>query len=112
MAEEIFQSDHLVIITSKIQIDAVQWRNYMVDNQNKWIRKNARILILTGIHGSSDGKLGPADYELVEDYEDQVDLIKRRYQSEIEENNIEFLVQDLGPFLSCESDEKVIIETY
>ena len=62
----------LVIITSKDEVDAFQWKKYLETNWERLIRKNAKILVLAGIHGEKDGQLGNLDHNLFEDYQRQI----------------------------------------
>ena len=63
--EDVFTAENLVIITSKIEIDHLQWRKYFMENWTKLVRKNSKILVLAGIHGVHDGKLGNLDKALL-----------------------------------------------
>jgi hypothetical protein len=56
-----FTAEGLVIITSKDEVSAFQWRKYVEKNWDDLKQKNAVILILAGIHGKQDGKLGNPD---------------------------------------------------
>ena len=68
-----FTAEGLVIITSKDEVSAFQWRKYIEKNWDDLKQKNAVILILAGIHGKQDGKLGNPDLGLLEDYQGQID---------------------------------------
>ena len=64
-----FASEHLVVITSKVAIDALQWRQYMIDNWTKLMRRNSKLLVLAGVHGDHHGKIGDSDKGLYGDFQ-------------------------------------------
>ena len=66
-------AEGLVIITSKDEVSAFQWRKNIEKNWDDLKQKNAVILILAGIHGKQDGKLGNPDLGLLKDYQGQID---------------------------------------
>ena len=55
--ENIFKTEQLVIVTSKIAIDHLEWRKYMLQNWSKLMRPKSKCLVLAGIHGNPDGSL-------------------------------------------------------
>ena len=71
--EKFFTAENLVIITSKDEVDAFQWRKYMEQNWDKLKQENAKLLVLAGVHGNQDGKLGNQDIGLLKDYQRQID---------------------------------------
>ena len=88
MAEEVFTAEHLVIITSQIAIDALQWRKYMSDHWSRLTRRDATILVLAGIHGEDDGAVGEEDAGLLKDYQKQIRVaIERHYFFRNDSNN-------------------------
>ena len=68
-----FTAEGLVIITSKDEVSAFQWRKYVEKNWDDLKQKHAVMLILAGIHGKQDGKLGNPDLGLLKDYQGQID---------------------------------------
>ena len=60
---EVFSIENTVIVTTNEEISARQTRSLLLNNWDKFFanRTNIRILILAGIHGYEDGKLGPVD---------------------------------------------------
>ena len=74
--EQVFTAEHLVIITSQVAIDALQWRKYIIDNWSKLMRKGSKLLVLAGIHGAADGTIGEGDQGLLEDYQRQIKFLK------------------------------------
>ena len=72
MSEEVFTAEDLVIITSQIAIDALQWRKYMTDHWARLTRRDATVLVLAGIHGEDDGEIGEEDPGLLKDYQKQI----------------------------------------
>ena len=75
MTEGVFTAEHLVIITSQIAIDALQWRKYMTDHWSRLTRRDATILVLAGIHGEDDGEVGKEDAGLLKDYQKQIRVV-------------------------------------
>ena len=68
-----FTAEGLVIITSKDEVSAFQWRKYIEKNWDDLKQKSAVMLILAGIHGKQDRKLGNPDFGLLKDYQGQID---------------------------------------
>ena len=60
------------------------------------MQRNTRLVILTGVHGDQDGKLGEFDKDFVKDCENQLRVLKRKKEKEIEEGEIQFKVEDVG----------------
>ena len=78
-----FSSEHLVVITSKTAIDALQWRKYIIDNWTKLMKKNSKLLVLAGVHGDSEGKIGNKDYGLFRDYQKAIKYLIEHKKSPI-----------------------------
>ena len=95
-SEPYFASERLVIITSSSEIEAPQWRQYLVTNWGRLTRRNSRILVLAGIHGERDGKIGPVDGGLLDDNKRQLRVLRKKLNREMEENNIEIILEDVG----------------
>ena len=98
MAEEVFAVENMVILTSKIEIDSNQWVHHMKnDYWNSLIKKNnARFLVLSGTHGKANGKLGDTDNGMLEDYKFAINGLKRDFERDITEYNIEIFLEDIG----------------
>ena len=63
----------------------------------KVMQRNTRLLVLTGVHGDQDGKLGEFDEDFVKSCEKQIGLLKnKKKKKEIEEGEIQFKVKDVG----------------
>ena len=109
---EVFAVENMVILTSKIEIDANQWICNM--KQYYWepiIRKNnTRFLILTGTHGQVDGKLGRKDYNMFLDYECAIKGLKEYFKDDINKYNIEIFLEDVGNYVEASkiSEEKLV----
>ena len=71
--DRFFSSENLAIITSKDEVDAFQWRKYIEKNWDDLKQKDAKLLVLAGIHGKQDGRLGSTDMGLLKDYQRQID---------------------------------------
>ena len=105
-----FTTDRLVILTSKLPIDCIQWSDYISDNWTRLMHKGSRFLVLTGCHGGSDGTIGRKDKFLFDMWEDQVELrLKRDFKKDIEEKNITITVEDIGKHMDDSS--KLIDDT-
>ena len=75
-----------------------KWKTFYTPRSGRdpWTRKNAKIIVLGGIHGYKDGRLGPIDEGLLEDNLGQVNLLKRNFEKELNENNISIVLVDVG----------------
>ena len=60
------------------------------------MHENTRLLILCGVHGHNDGRLGEQDNMFVKGSEAQVNRLRRDKGEEIEDKNIQFKVEDVG----------------
>ena len=95
---QVFSIENTVIITTNEEITARQTRSYLLNNWDKLTsnRTSIRILILAGIHGYEDGKLGPLDQGLQKDNESQIKVLKRKLKEDMEKRNIEIEAIDVG----------------
>ena len=114
---DVFSVESLVIISSNTAIQAHEWRNYLKEKWSTFCRQDARILILAGIHGNHDGKLGAEDEGLYDDNLGQVRLLKdkskRKFKDmarDMEEKNIKLDVVDVGKHNIVTSETKGINE--
>ncbi len=118
--ERFFTAESLVIITSKDEVDALQWKKYMEKNWDRLMQKNSKLLVLAGIHGEQDGKLGHLDVDLLQDYRRQIDYFMgknakkkppHQISQDIKEKNIQFALEDVSKsFKGTEMDEQKLIE--
>ena len=94
---QVFSIENTAIITTNEEITARQTRSYLLNNWEKLTsnRTSIRILILAGIHGYEDGKLGPVDQGLQKDNESQIKVLKRKLKK-MEKRNIEIEAIDVG----------------
>ena len=60
------------------------------------MHENTRLLILSGVHGNNDGRLGDREDKFVTSCEAQVKNLQKNKSEEIEANNIQFKVEDVG----------------
>ena len=51
----------MVILTSKREIDCLEWAENIRENWKSLMRKNTRFLVLAGIHGKCDDQFGGKD---------------------------------------------------
>ena len=79
---QVFSIENTAIITTNEEITARQTRSYLLNNWEKLTsnRTSIRILILAGIHGYEDGKLGPVDQGLQKDNESQIKSSEKKTQ--------------------------------
>ena len=109
--ERVFTTENCVILSSNIEIDSLQWQMHFRTKWNKLMRPNSKILVLAGIHGCKDGKLGSMDEGLFGEYEHQIEFLKRKHKKDIAKNNIEFVLENVGIHLNEKNlDKKKIIE--
>ena len=47
-----------VVISSTKMINMMQWRKYLASHWDRLMPENTRLLVLAGIHGQEDGRLG------------------------------------------------------
>ena len=70
---ESFGAQNDVIVVSRDEVESPEWFSYICRNgEHLTSRKNARILVLAGVHGASDGGMGEPDEELFQEAEGQV----------------------------------------
>ena len=110
MADNLFVTEQSTIITSKAEIDCLEWGDYMIANWNTLMQKNSKHLVLAGIHGKETGEIGNADAGLLEDYEEQISRLKRIFKNDIEKNNIDIVIEDIGFLDSCEGSENKLFD--
>ena len=60
------------------------------------MHENTRLLVLAGVHGTEDGRLGDREDTFVTSCEAQIELLRRQKAEEIEAKNIQFRVVDVG----------------
>ena len=60
------------------------------------MQENTRLLILSGVHGNDDGRLGDREDKFFSSCEAQVKNLQRNKSEEIKVNNIQFKVEDVG----------------
>ena len=113
MPNEIFNVENLVILTSKIEIDCNQWVDHIKNDYWKPLIKkiNTRFLVLTGIHGGADGKLGDMDHDMFLDYEYAINGLKRDFKDDIVKHNIEIFLENIGDHIDSSkliNEEKLV----
>ena len=60
------------------------------------MKENTRLLILSGVHGNNDGRLGDREDKFVSSCEAQVKNLQKNKSEDIEVKNIKFKVEDVG----------------
>ena len=68
-----------------------RWKNGGIKN---WA--NTQLLILGGVHGHKDGKVGDTDKRFVTQNVKMIGILKRKFGKEMEENNIQVEQVDVG----------------
>ena len=76
----------------------------------KVMQRNTRLLVLTGVHGNQDGKLGDTDDGFVESSKKQVEILKKKRGKDIEEKEMEFWIEDVGQSIASEKDIREVDE--
>ena len=96
----IFQDENLVIISSNERINMLQWGEHLEENWDRLMKENTRLLVLAGVHGKEDGKLGGNEIRgkdnFVEDSKMQVGRLTKKFMEDIKKKNINFEVRDIG----------------
>ena len=113
MSEQEFAIENMVILTSKVDIDINEWITYVKrDCWKRLIRKNnTRFLILSGVHGRCDGKLGSKDHNMFLDYECAIKGLKHDFKKDIKEYNIKIFLEDIGNYIdSSDFDIEKMVE--
>ena len=55
---EAFAEENFVVISSTIPITMRKWRLHLEKNWEKLMKENTRLLVVAGVHGGEDGRLG------------------------------------------------------
>ena len=109
---KIYTAEHLVIITSNYENSAREWRTYLNERWNELVRKNSRILVLAGVHGTNLGKVGDNDPGLFQDNVKQIQILKRKWAQDIDEKNVEVSIVDVATYQdSNEMDNQKLIKS-
>ena len=58
MSDDLFAVEKYVIISARDRIDMSQLKKQLVDDWERLMPENTRLLLLAGIHGHEDGSLG------------------------------------------------------
>ena len=74
MSEDNFVIVKNAVLLNRKEIQAREWRNYIINNWNTLTEhlNNATILIIAGRHGKQSGAIGPKDDSLFETHQKQV----------------------------------------
>ena len=111
MLKGVFTTENFVIITSNIEIDSLQWQRHIRNNWNQLIRPNTKVLVLAGVHGSKDGKVGSVDIGLFREYEHQIQFLKKKYKEDLEEKKAAFVLENMGTYMDeTEFNEETFIK--
>ena len=111
MSKEWFTLENCVIMTSNIEIDSLQWQRHFRNNWNKIMMPNTKVLVLAGIHGCKDGKLGSVDDGLLGEYRHQILFLQKKYKEDFEKMNIKFILENVGSYIDQNGlDENKFVE--
>ena len=72
---QLFNNKNLAIITTMEMMESYEWRMYVEKHWDKIIKMNSRMMVMGGIHGYEDGKLGDVDKGLLEENKGQVEIL-------------------------------------
>ena len=104
MSSKYFMADHMCIVTSLKEIDSLEWVEYFIDNWEILMKKRSKLLVLAGIHGGTDGDIGPNDQNLLEDIERQIQRLKIEKATDIYKKKIEIILLDVGKFYDMSTE--------
>ena len=112
MSGEIFEAEHLVIVKSTHEIDCLDWTQYFIDNWDKIMKHETKLLVLAGVHGGHDGAIGSRDKNLLKDIQLQIQRLQRIKYTDMEKNNIRIVLVDVGECLdsSASLDNSKLVE--
>ena len=112
MTDPLFTAEHMVILTSKREIDCLEWAEHIKDNWKSLMRKNTRFLVLAGIHGKCNGQFGDKDEILFLDIKEQIHWLKEDFKEDIINMNIDFHLVNISNHMnSKKNDEQRLVET-
>ena len=101
MASELFVIYHFVMASNdEIRVD--QWRDYFDTKFHVLVKKNFKILVLSGIHGDDEGGIFPDVDLLIEDTSMVNWLNNSRFctkRKEIDALNAKFVLVDLAEYI-------------
>ena len=66
-----FKDDHLVIITAKEKVTMPNWGDFILKEWDRLMKENTKLLVLAGVHGDEDGKVGSDDKRFISHSEKQ-----------------------------------------
>ena len=97
---EVFHNEKLVIISSNEKISMFTWSVYLRKNWDRLMKENTRLLVLAGVHGNMDGRLGKNEDKerdnFVKDSEGQIQFLMDKFEADVQRKNILFAVKDVG----------------
>ena len=97
---EVFHNEKLVIISSNEKISMFTWSVYLSKNWDRLMKENTRLLVLAGVHGNMDGRLGKNEDKerdnFVKDSEGQIQFLMDKFEADVQRKNISFAVKDVG----------------
>ena len=98
-----FCHENFAIISSKVAVDRNECKTLFKENIGEIFKFNDAILvILSGIHGESDGSLGNLDFDLYEDFTKSVKNLKKKEKvaSELANKNAAIEVLNMSDFFT------------
>ena len=97
---KVFHEESLVIVSSNEKISMMKWRGHLKENWERLMKENTRLLVLAGVHGKEDGRLGENEVEgkdnFVKDSEGQIEFLREKFETDVQKKNLLFSVKDVG----------------
>jgi len=101
-----FKDEHFVIVTAKEKVKMFHWGDYILEEWDRLMKENTKLLILAGVHGTEPvgagvhdnelvSKVGSDDKRFISHSEKQKGIIKKK-KGNYEENGIEIVIQDVS----------------
>ena len=91
-----------MIITANEAVAMFDWGDYILKEWDRLMKENTKLLVLAGVHGTEDGKVGSDDKRFISHSEKQ----KKRFVREkgnYEDRGIEIVIEDVSLYKEGES---------
>ena len=75
---KLFKDEHLVIITATTEVSMPDWGDYILEEWDRLVKDNTKMLVLAGVHGYADGKVGSDDKRFIRHSEKQKEKKERK----------------------------------
>ncbi len=94
-----FTVHSMVVITSNTAISMFSWKFYLLNNWNRIMKEDTHMLILGGIHGDEDGKLGPTEEWIEQETLFYIKQLEEEKADDVRDYPIKFSYECVGDFL-------------